>query len=85
MPRRRIVEATVVQISEEIQNIDTKLEKNAEESKALKQRKKELLKDLKAAEKQEAEAAKKRELEDLVALLNEKGLTVEDVKNILDK
>lgn len=85
MARRRVVEITAAQISEEIKSIDAKLEKMAEESKALRLRKKELLKDLKAAEKQEAEAAKKKEMEDLVALMKEKGLTVEDVKKLLDK
>ena len=47
--------------------------------------KKELVKDLIAAEKKEAAVKEEQAMKDLANLLKEKGLTVEEVRNILDK
>ena len=47
--------------------------------------KKNLIKDLAVAEKKEAAAKEEQSMKDLAKLLREKGLSVEDVRNMLDK
>ena len=47
--------------------------------------KKNLSKDFVAAEKKEAAVKEEQSMKDLAKLLREKGLSVEDVRNMLDK
>lgn len=47
--------------------------------------KKNLSKDLVAAEKKEAAVKEEQSMKNLAKLLREKGLSVEDVRNMLDK
>lgn len=74
---------TTAQITEEIEKINSRLEKITEESKELKKRKKSLEKDFVRAEEQEKEATAKRELEELQTLMSEKGLTVAELKDLI--
>ena len=59
--------------------------KLTDELKTLKLQKKNLMKDLSVAEKKEAAAKEEQSMKDLAKLLREKGLSVEDVRNMLDK
>lgn len=85
MPRKRQVNMSVEEITNEIASIDTQIESLTSQVKDLKAAKKKLAKDFITAKKQEDEAAKVKQMEELVNLIQEKGLTVEQVKEILDK
>lgn len=63
----------------------TSITKLTEDIKGLRVQKKNLSKDLVAAEKKEAAVKEEQSMKDLAKLLREKGLSVEDVRNMLDK
>lgn len=81
--RKRIVEATSNTIRESIANIDVAIAAKTDEIKSLKTQKKELLKDLAAAEKKEALEKEEADMKSLVALMKEKNITVKDIEKIL--
>lgn len=81
--RKRIVEATSDTIRESIANIDVAIAAKTDEIKSLKTQKKELLKDLAAAEKKEALEKEEADMKSLVALMKEKNITVKDIEKIL--
>lgn len=81
--RKRIVEATSDTIRESIANIDVAIAAKTDEIKSLKTQKKELLKDLAAAEKKEALEKEEADMKSLVALMKEKNITTEDIEKLL--
>lgn len=85
MARVRKVEFTSEEIKSQIASIEEQIAKLTGDIKSLRAQKKDLAKDLVAAEKKEAAAKEKQSMKDLAKLLREKGLSVEDVRNMLDK
>lgn len=85
MARVRKVELTSEEIKAQITSIEEQITKLTDELKTLKLQKKNLMKDLVVAEKKEAAAKEAQSMKDLARLLREKGLSVEDVRNMLDK
>lgn len=83
--KRRVVESTSEEIKSKITSIEEQIIKLTEDIKSLRAQKKELAKDLIAAEKKETAVKEEQAMKDLANLLKEKGLTVEEVRNILDK
>jgi septal ring factor EnvC (AmiA/AmiB activator) len=85
MARVRKVELTSEEVKAEIASTEEQITKLTDELKTLKLQKKNLSKDLVAAEKKEAAVKEEQSMKDLAKLLREKGLSVEDVRNMLDK
>ena len=85
MARGRKVELTSEEIKAQITSIEEQITKLTEDIKGLRVQKKNLSKDLVTAEKKEAAAKEEQSMKDLAKLLREKGLSVEDVRNMLDK
>lgn len=85
MARVRKVELTSEEIKAQITSTEEQIIKLTDELKALKLQKKNLMKDLAVAEKKEAAVKEEQSMKDLAKLLREKGLSVEDVRNMLDK
>lgn len=85
MARVRKVEFTSEEIKSQIASIEEQITKLTEDIKGLRVQKKNLSKDLVTAEKKEAAAKEEQSMKDLAKLLREKGLSVEDVWNMLDK
>jgi proline dehydrogenase len=85
MARVRKVELTSEEIKAQITSIEEQITKLTEDIKGLRVQKKNLSKDLVAAEKKEAAAKEEQSMKNLAKLLREKGLSVEDVRNMLDK
>ena len=85
MARARKVEFTSEEIKSQITSIEEQITKLTEDIKSLRAQRKELVKDLIAAEKKEAAVKEEQAMKDLANLLKEKGLTVEEVRNIIDK
>ena len=85
MARVRKVELTSEEIKSQITSIEEQITKLTEDIKGLRVQKKNLSKDLVTAEKKEAAAKEEQSMKDLAKLLREKGLSVEDVRNMLDK
>lgn len=85
MARVRKVEFTSEEIKSQIASIEEQIVKLTEDIKSLRAQKKDLAKDLVAAEKKEAAAKEEQSMKDLAKLLREKGLSVEEVRNMLDK
>ena len=84
MARVRKVELTSEEVKAEITSTEEQITKLTDELKTLKLQKKNLMKDLVVAEKKEAAAKEAQSMKDLARLLREKGLSVEDVRNMLD-
>lgn len=85
MAKVRKVEFTSEEIKSQITSIEEQITKLTEDIKGLRAQKKELTKDLVAAEKKETAVKEEQAMKDLANLLKEKGLTVEEVRNIIDK
>ena len=85
MARIRKVELTSEEVKAQITSTEEQITKLTDELKTLKLQKKNLMKDLAVAEKKEAAAKEAQSMKDLARLLREKGLSVEDVRNMLDK
>lgn len=85
MARVRKVEFTSEEIKSQIASIEEQITKLTEDIKGLRVQKKNLIKDLAVAEKKEAAVKEEQSMKDLAKLLREKGLSVEDVRNMLDK
>lgn len=83
--KRRVVELTTEEVKAQITSTEEQITKLTDELKTLKLQKKNLMKDLAVAEKKEAAAKKEQSMKNLAKLLREKGLSVEDVRNMLDK
>lgn len=85
MARVRKVELTSEKVKAQIASTEEQITKLTDELKTLKLQKKNLMKDLAVAEKKEAAVKEEQSMKDLAKLLREKGLSVEDVRNMLDK
>ena len=85
MARVRKVEFTSEEIKAQITSTEEQITKLTDELKTLRLQKKNLMKDLAVAEKKEAAVKEEQSMKDLAKLLREKGLSVEDVRNMLDK
>ena len=83
--KRRVVELTTEEVKAQIASTEEQITKLTDELKALKLQKKNLMKDLAVVEKKEAAVKEEQSMKDLAKLLREKGLSVEDVRNMLDK
>lgn len=85
MARVRKVELTSEEIKAQITSIEEQITKLTEDIKGLRVQKKNLSKDFVTAEKKEAAVKEEQSMKNLARLLREKGLSVEDVRNMLDK
>lgn len=85
MARVRKVEFTSEEIKSQITSTEEQITKLTDELKTLRLQKKNLMKDLAVAEKKEAAVKEEQSMKDLAKLLREKGFSVEDVRNMLDK
>ena len=85
MAKVRKVEFTSEEIKSQITSTEEQITKLTDELKTLRLQKKNLMKDLAVAEKKEAAVKEEQSMKDLAKLLREKGLSVEDVRNMLDK
>lgn len=85
MARVRKVELTSEEVKAQITSTEEQITKLTDELKTLKLQKKNLIKDLAVAEKKEAAVKEEQSMKDLARLLREKELSVEDVRNMLDK
>lgn len=83
--KRRVVELTTEEVKSKMTSTEEQITKLTDELKTLRLQKKNLMKDLVVAEKKEAAAKEAQSMKDLARLLREKGLSVEDVRNMLDK
>jgi septal ring factor EnvC (AmiA/AmiB activator) len=83
--KRRVVELTTEEVKSKMTSTEEQITKLTDELKTLRLQKKNLMKDLAVAEKKEAAAKEEQSMKDLAKLLREKGLSVEDVRNMLDK
>ena len=83
--KRRVVELTTEEIRAQIASTEEQITKLTDELKSLRLQKKNLIKDLAVAEKNEAKLKEEQSMNDLAKLLREKGLTIEEVRNMLDK
>lgn len=83
--KRRVVELTTEEVKAKITSTEEQITKLTDELKTLRLQKKNLMKDLAVAEKKEVAAKEAQSMKDLAKLLREKGLSVEDVRNMLDK
>mgnify|MGYP004534078719 CR=1 FL=1 len=83
--KRRIVKLTTEEVKTQIASTEEQITKLTDELKALRLQKKNLMKDLAVAEKNEAKLKEEQSMKDLAKLLREKGLSVEEVRNMLDK
>ena len=83
--KRRVVELTTEEVKAQITSTEEQITKLTDELKTLKLQKKNLMKELSVAEKKEAAAKEEHSMKDRAKLLREKGLSVEDVRNMLDK
>lgn len=83
--KRRVVELTTEEVKAQITSTEEQITKLTDELKTLKLQKKNFMKDLAVAEKKEAAVKEEQSMKDLAKLLREKGLSVEDVRNMLDK
>ncbi len=83
--KRRVVELTTEEVKAKITSTEEQITKLTDELKTLKLQKKNLMKDLAVSEKKEAAAKEEQSMKNLARLLREKGLSVEDVRNMLDK
>lgn len=83
--KRRVVELTTEEVKSKITSTEEQITKLTDELKTLRLQKKNLSKDFVAAEKKEAAVKEEQSMKDLAKLLREKGLSVEDVRNMLDK
>lgn len=81
--RKRTVEATPDAIKKLIEEIEISIATKTKEIKSLKLQKKELLKDLAAAEKKAAIEKEEADMKSLVALMREKNITIDDVEKII--
>ena len=83
--KRRVVELTTEEVKAQITSTEEQITKLTDELKTLKLHKRNLMKDLAVAEKKEVAVKEEQSMKDLAKLLREKGLSVEDVRNMLDK
>ena len=83
--KRRVVELTTEEIRAQIASTEEQITKLTDELKALRLQKKNLIKDLSVAEKNEAKLKEEQSMKDLANLIREKGYTAEQVKEILEK
>ena len=83
--KRRVVELTTEEVRAQIASTEEQITKLTDELKSLRLQKKNLMKDLAVAEKKEAAAKEEADMKELVRMIQQKGLSVEQVKDILDK
>lgn len=84
MPRRkRVITLTPEEIQSKIDELDKQITELNAEIKGLKAEKKQQLKDLKVAQKRAAEEKEQKELKEVLALIKEKGLTAEELKELI--
>lgn len=83
--KRRVVKLTTEEVKAQIASTEEQITKLTDELKTLRLQKKNLIKDLAVAEKNEAKLKEEQSMKDLAKLLREKGLSVEEVRNMLDK
>lgn len=81
--RRRQVEMTSKNIQVMIDDIDNKITSMNDEIKSLRNQKKELIKDLAAAQKKEAEEQEAENMKALALMMKEKNISISDLKQMI--
>lgn len=81
--RRRQVEMTSENIQVMIDEIDNKITSMNDEIKSLRNQKKELIKDLAAAQKKEAEEQEAKNMKALALMMKEKNISISDLEQMI--
>lgn len=81
--RRRQVEMTSENIQVMIDEIDNKITSMNDEIKSLRNQKKELIKDLAAAQKKEAEEQEVENMKALALMMKEKNISISDLEQMI--
>ena len=81
--RRRQVEMTSENIQVMIDEIDNKITSMNDEIKSLRNQKKELIKDLAAAQKKEAEEQEIENMKALALMMKEKNISISDLEQMI--
>lgn len=81
--RRRQVEMTSENIQVMIDEIDNKITSMNDEIKSLRNQKKELIKDLAAAQKKEEEEQEAENMKALALMMKEKNISISDLKQMI--
>lgn len=81
--RKRRVEMTPENIQVMIDEIDNKITSMNDEIKSLRNQKKELIKDLAAAQKKEAEEQEAENMKALALMMREKNISISDLKQMI--
>lgn len=81
--RRRQVEMTSENIQVRIDDIDSKIASMNDEIKTLRSQKKELIKDLAAAQKKEAEEQEVENMKALALMMKEKNISISDLEQMI--
>ena len=81
--RRRQVEMTSKNIQVMIDDIDNKITSMNDEIKSLRNQKKELIKDLAAAQKKEAEEQEIENMKALALMMKEKNISISDLEQMI--
>ena len=81
--RRRQVEMTSENIQVMIDDIDSKIASMNDEIKTLRSQKKELIKDLAAAQKKEAEEQEVENMKALALMMKEKNISISDLEQMI--
>lgn len=81
--RRRQVEMTSENIQVMIDDIDSKIASMNDEIKTLRSQKKELIKNLAAAQKKEAEEQEVENMKALALMMKEKNISISDLKQMI--
>lgn len=81
--RKRQVEMTSENIQVMIDEIDNKITSMNDEIKSLRNQKKELIKDLAAAQKKEAEEQEAKNMKALALMMKEKNISISDLEQMI--
>ena len=81
--RKRRVEMTSENIQVMIDEIDNKITSMNDEIKSLRNQKKELIKDLAAAQKKEAEEQEAKNMKALALMMKEKNISISDLEQMI--
>lgn len=84
MARTKKVARASEEIVKKIRETDTAIEEAQENVKSLRSQKKQLMKELKTTQKEEAKIKEMEDIKGLLELMKEKDLSVEDLKKLVE-
>lgn len=84
MARTKKVTRASEEIVKKIRETDTAIEEAKENVKSLRSQKKQLMKELKTTQKEEAKIKEMEDIKNLLELMKEKDISVEDLKKLVE-